>query len=189
MSGARRRHADRRLRARRACSTSCSPGAAVRPRRAAGAGVDEIRRIDPRGDPPRPSTRVTAVDRPRPTAARNRDPSRALARQLRGDLDWITMKALEKDRARRYGSVSDLAADLAPPPANEPVRRRPAVRAAIAPASSCGGIAPASPSPPPRSRLLLVFGVAHRGAGGASRRRTRRRRPRPRPCRRASSPS
>src|SRR6058998_3103068 len=42
---------------------------------------------------------------------RGTDPSR-LAGQLRGDFDWITMKALEKDRTRRYGSVSDLAADL-----------------------------------------------------------------------------
>jgi non-specific serine/threonine protein kinase/serine/threonine-protein kinase len=45
------------------------------------------------------------------TSPPHADASR-LARQLRGDLDWITMKALEKDRRRRYGSVSDLAADL-----------------------------------------------------------------------------
>jgi serine/threonine protein kinase/tetratricopeptide (TPR) repeat protein len=75
-------------------------------------GLDEIRRTIREVDPPRPSTRVTVgvettdgVSSPRTDIAR-------LARHLRGDLDWITMKALEKDRTRRYGSVSDLAADL-----------------------------------------------------------------------------
>ena len=77
------------------------------------AGIEGIRRIIRETDPPRPSTRVTGVEPSAVEAARNRDtqPSR-LARQLRGDLDWITMKALEKDRTRRYGSASDLAADL-----------------------------------------------------------------------------
>jgi hypothetical protein len=43
----------------------------------------------------------------------NADPSRlALARQMRGDLDSIALKALKKDRARRYGSPSDFAADI-----------------------------------------------------------------------------
>ena len=36
----------------------------------------------------------------------------ALKKQLKGDLDWITMKALEKDRTRRYASPSDLSADI-----------------------------------------------------------------------------
>jgi tetratricopeptide (TPR) repeat protein len=48
-----------------------------------------------------------------------------LANQLRGDLDWITMKALEKDRTRRYGSVSDLAADLRRHLSNLPVLASP----------------------------------------------------------------
>ena len=45
---------------------------------------------------------------------------------LRGDLDWITMKALEKDRARRYGTPSELAADIGRYLRNEPVVARPA---------------------------------------------------------------
>ena len=44
-----------------------------------------------------------------------------LRRQLRGDLDWITMKALEKDRTRRYGSPPELAADIERHLRNEPV--------------------------------------------------------------------
>ena len=58
-------------------------------------GIDEVRRTIRDVQPPRPSTRGSA---------------RAAA--IRGDLDWITMKALEKERARRYGSVSELAADI-----------------------------------------------------------------------------
>jgi serine/threonine protein kinase len=49
-----------------------------------------------------------------------------LVMELKGDLDWITMKALEKDRARRYGSPSDFAADIERYLKNEPVQARPA---------------------------------------------------------------
>ena len=72
-------------------------------------GVEEIRRTIREVDPPRPSTRVTTLAASGETNERT---TRELARDLRGDLDWITMCALEKDRTRRYGSVSDLAADL-----------------------------------------------------------------------------
>jgi len=72
-------------------------------------------------DPPRPSTRVTAVG----ATELNRPPTHVepskLAGELKGDLDWITMKALEKDRTRRYGSASDLAADLQRHLRDEPV--------------------------------------------------------------------
>jgi eukaryotic-like serine/threonine-protein kinase len=64
-------------------------------------------------DPPSPSTRVSS-DRDTTSASaevRGTVP-RQLASLLRGDLDWITMKALEKDRARRYGSASEFAADI-----------------------------------------------------------------------------
>jgi serine/threonine protein kinase len=74
-------------------------------------GLDEIRRVIREVDPPRPSTRVTTLAALAPPQSLRRDVAR-LASQLRGDLDCITMKALEKDRTRRYGSVSDLAADL-----------------------------------------------------------------------------
>jgi non-specific serine/threonine protein kinase/serine/threonine-protein kinase len=64
-------------------------------------------------EPPRPSTRVRTLGEHSTVSARNRRTEPAvLARQLKGDLDWIAMKALEKDRARRYGSPSDLAADI-----------------------------------------------------------------------------
>jgi tetratricopeptide (TPR) repeat protein len=49
----------------------------------------------------------------------------ALIRQIRGDLDWITMKALEKDRTRRYGTPSDLAADIERYLHNQPIIARP----------------------------------------------------------------
>jgi eukaryotic-like serine/threonine-protein kinase len=75
-------------------------------------GLDEIRRIIREVDPPRPSVRVTTLAAPAPPAQSLRRDVARLASQLRGDLDCITMKALEKDRTRRYGSVPDLAADL-----------------------------------------------------------------------------
>jgi eukaryotic-like serine/threonine-protein kinase len=77
-------------------------------------------------DPPSPSTRISG-DSSSTTAAkrRNADP-RQLASLLHGDLDWIALKALEKDRARRYGATSELAADLNRYLRNEPVVARPA---------------------------------------------------------------
>ena len=74
-------------------------------------GLDKLRQTIREVDPPRPSTRVSTVASAAKASPSLGDASR-LARQLRGDLDWITMKALEKDRTRRFGSVSDLAADL-----------------------------------------------------------------------------
>ncbi|HMF60416.1 MAG TPA: serine/threonine-protein kinase, partial [Vicinamibacterales bacterium] len=75
--------------------------------------LDEIRRTIREVDPPRPSTRVTTAAAGGDAASRppRVEPAK-LAAELRGDLDWITMKALEKDRTRRYGSASDLAADV-----------------------------------------------------------------------------
>ena len=75
-------------------------------------GLDEIRRTIREVDPPRPSTRVTTLAAAAETEQGQPPSVSRLANQLRGDLDWITMKALEKDRTRRYGSVSDLATDL-----------------------------------------------------------------------------
>jgi eukaryotic-like serine/threonine-protein kinase len=64
-------------------------------------------------DPLRPSTKVTAERATAIiTAEKRRTEPKQLARLLKGDLDWITMKALEKDRARRYDSPSALAADV-----------------------------------------------------------------------------
>jgi eukaryotic-like serine/threonine-protein kinase len=76
-------------------------------------------------EPTSPSTRLSSD----PTAAaiaekRNTD-SRQLASMLRGDLDWITLKALERDRTRRYGTPGELAADVGRYLRNEPVIARP----------------------------------------------------------------
>ena len=77
------------------------------------AGYDEIRRKIREEDPPKPSTRLSTMGEASTAQAMKRRTERpALIRQIRGDLDWITMKTLEKDRTRRYGSPSDLAADI-----------------------------------------------------------------------------
>ncbi len=75
---------------------------------------------------PRPSTKVRTSGEHSSLAARNRqtDPA-ALGKQLRGDLDSIALKALEKDRSRRYGSPSDFAADLGRYLHHEPVLAAP----------------------------------------------------------------
>jgi serine/threonine protein kinase len=62
-------------------------------------------------DPPRPSAKLKAQIECGATENRNTAPDRQV-RQLRGDLDWITLKALEKDRSRRYESCSALAEDI-----------------------------------------------------------------------------
>jgi serine/threonine protein kinase len=70
---------------------------------------DEIRRIIREEEPPRPSTRVQAATA---VSTQRRSDAKQLSRLCRGDLDWIVMKALEKDRNRRYESASALAADV-----------------------------------------------------------------------------
>ncbi|MCP4898232.1 MAG: serine/threonine protein kinase [bacterium] len=77
------------------------------------AGFDEMRRRIREEEPPRPSTRVSSLgDASQVAAERRRTDIHGLTRTLRGDLDWIVMKALEKDQTRRYGSPSELAADV-----------------------------------------------------------------------------
>jgi eukaryotic-like serine/threonine-protein kinase len=74
-------------------------------------------------DPPRPSTRVNADSS---GAAKSCGIElNKLVRQLRGDLDWITLKALERERERRYSSPSDLGADLNRYLRDEPITARP----------------------------------------------------------------
>jgi len=72
-----------------------------------GKGMLEIRRILCEQEPVKPSTRVSA----RPAEDAQRD-MRSLHRQLKGDLDWIVLKAMEKDRGRRYATTGELAADI-----------------------------------------------------------------------------
>jgi len=71
--------------------------------------------------PPRPSTRVSASAASQELAACRRIDVTALQRQLRHDLDWIVLRALEHDRERRYGSPRELADDLRRHLAHEPV--------------------------------------------------------------------
>ncbi|MEX2178499.1 MAG: serine/threonine-protein kinase [Gemmatimonadaceae bacterium] len=81
-------------------------------------------------DPPTPGHRVSklGVAAQDVAARRGADPS-ALVRALRGDLDWIVMKAMEANRERRYDTANALAADLERSLANEPVLARPPSRA------------------------------------------------------------
>jgi hypothetical protein len=75
-------------------------------------GILEILRVVKEVDPPRPSTRIsTAVALPTVAANRSTNPAR-LKVLLRNELDWIAMKALEKDRSRRYQTANGMAADI-----------------------------------------------------------------------------
>ena len=91
------------------------------------AGFDGIRRRIREQEPSRPSARLGALGGEATTesARRRRVDARTLRRQLSGDLDWITMKALEKDRQRRYGSPAELAADIARHLTHQPVAAGP----------------------------------------------------------------
>jgi non-specific serine/threonine protein kinase/serine/threonine-protein kinase len=87
---------------------------------------DEVLRRIREQDPPRPSTRLAMLgaDSAARASSRGTDATR-LARELRGDLDWVTMKALEKDRERRYSAASELAADVDRFLSHQPVVARP----------------------------------------------------------------
>ena len=89
--------------------------------------VDEMLRLVREEDPPSPSMKVNS-DREVSSAtaeARSTEPKQ-LVSLLRGDLDWIAMKAIERDRSRRYGTASELAADIGRYLSNQPVIARPA---------------------------------------------------------------
>ena len=77
-------------------------------------GIDEVRRVVRNVEPLRPSTRLStlvAADLQSVSRHRQIEPPR-LIRELRGDLDWIVMKALEKDRERRYATANAFAMDM-----------------------------------------------------------------------------
>jgi WD40 repeat protein/serine/threonine protein kinase len=86
------------------------------------ASYEEIRRIIRDEEPVRPSTRMSTLGQAASTMSANRksDPHR-LSQQFRGELDWIVMKALDKDRNRRYESASGFAADVQRYLQDEPV--------------------------------------------------------------------
>jgi WD40 repeat protein/serine/threonine protein kinase/tetratricopeptide (TPR) repeat protein len=90
-------------------------------------GLDEIRRIIREVDPVRPSTRLHTLDEAEKTtvAKHRRCDAPKLVHLIRGDLDWIVMKCLEKDRSRRYETANGLAMDIQRYLQNEPVTARP----------------------------------------------------------------
>lgn len=87
------------------------------------AGFDEMRRIIREDEPVRPSHRLSTLGaEARSTVSESRKVgTRPLSRLLRGELDWIVMRCLEKDRDRRYESASALAADVERYLADDPV--------------------------------------------------------------------
>src|SRR5689334_5264678 len=94
------------------------------------AGLDEIRRVIREEEPPRPSTRLSKMagaDITTVAQQRGSEPPR-LIHSIRGDLDWIVMKSLEKDRTRRYETANDLALDVKRFLEDEPVLARPPSR-------------------------------------------------------------
>jgi serine/threonine protein kinase len=86
-------------------------------------GYDELRRIIREEEPPKPSTRISTLGQAATTLSiqRKSDPKR-LSQLCRGELDWIVMRCLEKDRNRRYETASALAADVQRYLKDEPVQ-------------------------------------------------------------------
>ncbi|MFX0200511.1 MAG: tetratricopeptide repeat protein [Candidatus Hodarchaeota archaeon] len=86
------------------------------------AGFSEIQRIIRETDPPKASTRLSCLGDTQTSIAEQRktDPN-SLKKELKGDLDWITVKAMAKDRIQRYASASELAADIGRYMRHEPV--------------------------------------------------------------------
>jgi serine/threonine protein kinase/WD40 repeat protein len=94
------------------------------------AGFEEMRRTIREKEPLRPSTRLStllAAEQITAAGLRQTEPPK-LVHLVRGDLDWIVMKCLEKDRARRYETANGLAMDLRRHLRNEPVVARPPSR-------------------------------------------------------------
>ncbi|MEQ8763127.1 MAG: serine/threonine-protein kinase [Planctomycetota bacterium] len=115
----------------------------VDPERLRRAGYEEMQRILREEEPVRPSTRVSTLGAEASAVARHRrDAPDRLSKRLRGDLDWILLKALEKDRTRRYESASAFALDIDRHLNDEPVQA----------------------SPPRRTYLMRKFVRRHRGA-------------------------
>jgi serine/threonine protein kinase len=86
-----------------------------------GAGFTEMLRMIREVEPPRPSTRLSASDELPSIAAHRKLEPKKLTRLVHGELDWIVMKCLEKDRGRRYETANGLAMDIQRYVADEPV--------------------------------------------------------------------
>jgi len=91
------------------------------------AGLNEMRRIIREKEPLRPSTRISTLEAVDQTAVAKRRQSEPphLIHVVRGDLDWIVMRCLEKDRTRRYETANELADDIVRHLQDEPVTARP----------------------------------------------------------------
>ena len=87
--------------------------------------LTEMLRVVRDDEPPRPSTRLSAPDWPMAAAVARNTERAALARRLKGDLDWIVMKCLEKDRTRRYETANALGRDIERYLADEPTEASP----------------------------------------------------------------
>jgi serine/threonine protein kinase/WD40 repeat protein len=89
------------------------------------AAWNEVVRLIKEEEPPRPSMRLSSSDTlPKIAAARKTEPAQ-LAKLVRGELDWIVMKSLEKDRSRRYETANDLAQEVQRYLNDEPVQAGP----------------------------------------------------------------
>jgi eukaryotic-like serine/threonine-protein kinase len=95
------------------------------PERLRSAAYAEIQRIIREEDPPRPSTRLSTIATAGEIAAHRATQPPRLNALIRGDLDWIIMKAMEKDRDRRYETATSLADDILRHLAGEPVLAAP----------------------------------------------------------------
>jgi len=86
-------------------------------------GMDGVRKVICEEDPQTPSTKLsrTSLEESTQSAQRRGTNPRQLQRRLRGDLDWITLKAMEKDCTRRYASVGELVTDIRQHLNHEPV--------------------------------------------------------------------
>jgi serine/threonine protein kinase len=94
------------------------------------AGLDEMRRTLREKEPARPSTRLSTLDADQLMATarlQGLEPPKLIS-LVRGDLDWIVLKCLEKDRARRYETANALLMDIQRHLSNEPVTARPRSR-------------------------------------------------------------
>jgi serine/threonine protein kinase/tetratricopeptide (TPR) repeat protein len=95
-------------------------------RRVRDAGYAELQRLIREEDPPRPSTRLSSLGASATLLAGNRGlDARRLVQVLAGDLDWVVMKALEKDRGRRYATPAGFAEDVGRYLRHEPILARP----------------------------------------------------------------
>src|SRR5262249_19450914 len=89
------------------------------------AALAEVLRIIREEEPPRPSTRLSTTEELPSIAANRGAEPRKLSGLVRGELDWIVMKCLEKDRTWRYGTANDLASDIQQYLDDQPVRACP----------------------------------------------------------------